>query len=252
MNSNKLVKVIKNGIIICAAIVTIINYSWGWIKIVLSFLTIKIDSFWLIMAFFVVLFLLVNINRISPEGRKYKKTKSYLEEKTKQYDGLVGKYDELVKKVESGLEEKIQLRQLEKKAQHIRREEPKIKIKQKFVNASDYDVKITQIEAIFRTDKGDVIDQFLYEASDHIFKDEHKLFFPKDIAPLSFDNEVEYWIKGAEKLAIVDRGYKRHDFLMKVEQAIEFAARGKTIIKKDDKALTIQPEDWNDGAWHTV
>ncbi len=143
------------------------------------------------------------------------------------------------------LEKKIQLQHnLEKKARHNKGEEPKIKIYQRFANASDFQVKIAQIDAVFRTDTGDVIERFSYNASDPIFKDKHKLFFPKEITPLNLDNTVEYWIKGEENFVIADPDYKKHTFLIKEEQVIEFVAEGKTVIKKDDKAVIVQPEDW--------
>jgi hypothetical protein len=60
-------------ITILGATVAIINYFRGGVKMVWYFLTIKIDSFWVIMAIVVVILLLLNINTISPLGRKYKK-----------------------------------------------------------------------------------------------------------------------------------------------------------------------------------
>jgi hypothetical protein len=69
-------------ITILGAIAAIINYFRGGVKMVLYFLTIKIDSFWLIMAIAGLILLLLNINVISPLGRKSKK--------------LIEKYDKLV------------------------------------------------------------------------------------------------------------------------------------------------------------
>ena len=68
VNLNKVAAVIT----ILWATVAILNY-FGGVKMVWWFFTIKINSFWLIMAITGIIFLLININTISPLGRKCKK-----------------------------------------------------------------------------------------------------------------------------------------------------------------------------------
>jgi len=68
---------IKDRLSTFANIVTLLTFSVflasyfsGWIKMLLSFLTISIDIFWLIMAIIALVLIIININKISPLGRK--------------------------------------------------------------------------------------------------------------------------------------------------------------------------------------
>ena len=69
-NLVKLAKVIFNIVIFLAAIATIRESSEVGIEM---FQWLYTDRFWLIIVFFVLIFILVNINTISPLGRKYQK-----------------------------------------------------------------------------------------------------------------------------------------------------------------------------------
>ena len=152
--------------------------------------------------------------------------------------GLKNKLLSLTKK---GLNKRVQLRdELEIK---LRREggERQVRIKQRFANASEFHLRVTMIEAILRVKGGEVVDQFSYKASDSIFKDEHKLYFPKDIAPLNLDNEMEYRISGQK----LDPKKPSMDFT----QVINFSStRATTITKAVDKTVIIRPEDWEGSA----
>ena len=147
-----------------------------------------------------------------------------------------------------GLEKRIQIQHdLEFKATHNKGEEPKIKIYQRCANISDFHVEIIRLEAVCRSYTEEIIEQFSYNASNVLFKDKHKLFFPKDIPPLNLANTIEYWIIGADKFAIADPNYRNHAFPMTVEYAIDFRTRSTTITKTDKKIINIRPEDWKGG-----
>ena len=211
---------------------------------ILDLFPAKIETFWLLMTIFAMIILLVNYDKIFRRGRKYEE---YEKEKA-------GRYDELVKTIESGLEKKIQLQHnLEYKAQHNRGEKPKITVWQKFSNASDFEFKIKRIDTIAKLTGGPEIERFHYDESDNLFLDQQKLFFPAEkIAPLDlFNNEIEYRINDITRLAKAFPYYKRRAFLIEVEQAIEFVTQAttthKTVKKTVKKTVNIQPEDWKRG-----
>lgn len=102
--------------------------------------------------------------------------------------------------------------------------EPQIRVYQIFSNVSDFNVEITKIEAILKGESNKTIDQFFYNASDPIHKDEDKLIFPKEIPPPSLNVEIEYRISGEEKLTHLEHtGY--------LKQVITFSNGATTIIK---------------------
>ena len=192
-------------------------------------------------------------NRLKKKEEELNTLKSKSEEETKQLEENMKQYGELVKKVGSGLEEKIQLpHNLEYEAQHNKREEPKITVWQKFSNASDFEFKIKRIDTIAKLTGGPEIERFHYDESDNIFFDQQKLFFPEKIAPLDlFNNEIKYRINDITKLAKAFPNYKNRAFLIEIEQAIEFATQAtttpKTVNKTIKKTVNIQPKDWKGG-----
>ena len=169
---------------------------------------------------------------VDEKEEKITSLETELEEKTKQHS-------ELLEKIES-IERKIQL-QKDLKIRQVRHSgEPQIRIYQGFANASDFNVKITKIESILRDENDEIIDQYTYNQSNLIFKDEHKLFFPKDTEPLCLNNEIEYRIIGAERLA-------KTKTPVYFKQVIKFSTKATAIIKTADKTLSIQPKDWKGG-----
>ncbi|MDY6865152.1 MAG: hypothetical protein SVY15_04165 [Halobacteriota archaeon] len=69
----KLIRILLNIATVLAAVITIYDYLSVGFKMVWSFLTIEIDSFYLVMAGIAISLILININKISPLGRKYSK-----------------------------------------------------------------------------------------------------------------------------------------------------------------------------------
>ncbi len=128
------------------------------------------------------------------------------------------------------LERKIQLQNGLEIRQVRHRGEPQIRIYQRFANACDFNVKITKIESILRDEEDAIIDEYTYNESNLTFKDEQKLIFPKDIAPLSLNEKLEYRTTGEEKLEKLKHpGY--------LKQVIEFSTRTATISKTANKIV---------------
>lgn len=120
-------------VVIISGIIASIYYLWGGLKMVWSFFTIQINSFWLIIAIWFFIPVLMGINRWnrkkkeeglialkSKHDEETKQLKAEIAEETKQYDALVKKspseleekteqYDALVKNQKSQLEKKVHL-----------------------------------------------------------------------------------------------------------------------------------------------
>jgi hypothetical protein len=135
---------------------------------------------------------------------------------------------------------------LETQARHNRGEEPKITIRQKFSNVSNYELRIESIYAILKV-KGMEIERFQYSKDNNINLDEDKLFFPEKIEPSDLDKAVEYRINDITKLAKAFPDYRKYDFLIEAEQAIEFVTGSTSVVMGPSNKIVIRPEDWKGG-----
>jgi len=135
---------------------------------------------------------------------------------------------------------------LETQARHNRGEDPKITIRQKFSNLSNYELKIKSIYALLKV-KGKEIECFQYSKDNNINLDKDKLFFPEEIEPLDLDKSVEYRINDITKLAKACPDYRRYDFLIETEQAIEFVTGSASVVMTPNNKIVIRSEDWKGG-----
>ena len=135
---------------------------------------------------------------------------------------------------------------METQARHNRGEDPKITIRQKFSNLSNYELKIKSIYALLKV-KGKEIECFQYSKDNNINLDKDKLFFPEEIEPLDLDKSVEYRINDITKLAKACPDYRRYDFLIETEQAIEFVTGSASVVMTPNNKIVIRSEDWKGG-----
>lgn len=135
---------------------------------------------------------------------------------------------------------------LETQARHNRGEDPKITIRQRFSNVSNYELRIESIYAILKV-KGMEIERFQYSKDNNINLDEDKLFFPEKIEPLDLDKTVEYRINDITKLAKAFPDYRKYDFLIETEQAIEFVTGSTSEVMEPNNKIVIRPKDWKGG-----
>ena len=135
---------------------------------------------------------------------------------------------------------------LEKQARHNIGEYPKITIRQKFSNLSNYELKIGSIYALLKV-KGKEIGRFQYSKDNNINLDEDKLSFPEVIEPLDLDKVIEYRINDITKLAKACPDYRRYDFLIATEQAIEFVTGSTSVVLTSNNKIVIRPKEWKGG-----
>jgi hypothetical protein len=135
---------------------------------------------------------------------------------------------------------------LEMQARHNRGEDPKITIRQKLSNLSNYELRIESIDALLKV-KGIEIERFQYSKDNNINLDKDKLFLPEEIEPLDTDKAVEYRINDITKLAKACPDYKRYDFLIEMDQAIKFVTGSTSVVMMHNNKIVIRPEDWKGG-----
>ena len=265
-------KEIVTILVAIAAILTIVEQLWKgrWgVKVILDLFPAKIDTFWLVMLFFVMILLLVNYERIPLLGRKYKgnekeinnsKSNSKrakkifkmesediikLEDKIKkcneQYKQLKSEledktkeHNDLIAFHESDLKKKVQLTDCDIKL-HYKEENPKLTITQNLINMS-YDKVALKSLFLYVVADGVEIDKIVYD-SENATLDLGKKIFVSDLPPY----EINCWITcETTKLLGVMSNYHREKMRIEVDGEICFFVQSGMVTKKIKKTKDLE------------
>lgn len=169
------------------------------------------------------------VNRLRKKEKELSTLKSNFEETIRQLRGKTMQYDELAKKYELGMEEKVKFTGCEITSDD-EENYPKLSITQRFVNMNEISLKLSKVEMLVKAD-GKELDEFVYNSSGSTLHLEVGKIMVSDIPPLN----LNCWLScETTKLSQAIPDYHGKEIEIEVNGIIEFEAGTVKINKTID------------------